>query len=46
MRCHNRRGIRGGYLFPHQFADDLRRGFVVGYSFSQQVIRRKRVNRD
>jgi hypothetical protein len=32
------------YLFPHQIADDIRRGFVGGYGFCQQPVRRQTVD--
>jgi hypothetical protein len=36
---------RDGDLFLHHIPDDVRRGFMGGYRFGQQVIRRKGIHR-
>jgi hypothetical protein len=37
------RGFRH-YLLPHQISDDVCRGFMGGYGFCQQPVRRQAVN--
>jgi hypothetical protein len=36
---------RGGYFPLNHAADNFGGGFMGGYRFSQQIIRRKRINR-